>query len=907
MTTLKTKSVSTFLVAIVCSFLLLLAARSSAQTANIQSRITQPVIESQRTVLRGNTHPLARPQFDRGAAPSSLAMDQMFLVLKRSPAQEAALEKLLAEQQDKSSANYHKWLTPVQFGQLFGASDRDIQKVSSWLTSHGFSINTVSNGRLLITFSGTAGQVEEAFHAPIHKFVVHGEEHWANANDPDIPEALAPVVAGVRSLHDFFPKPMHRVKLAATPKMAAGVKSQYTFPAGANGCNVLSSNFCFGLGPTDFATIYNVLPAWNAGFDGSGETIAVISDSNINIQDARDFRSIFGLPPNDPVVIIPPGGSDPGLQPNSDEIEAILDVEWSGAVAKNATIDLVTSKSTVGHFGGDLAAQYVIDFPNSTNTNSSTGLAPILSESFGDCELDLGTAGNAMYDNMWSQAAAEGITVLISSGDNGSAGCDVEQVSGSPTQAAQLGLAVNGLASTPFNVAVGGTDFNDYTNFCAYWDPCDGGTNAPITEASALSYIPETTWNDSCTNSVFITGFNSQFGTTPQAVCNNATIAARGLVVPVGGSGGKSACITSNGTLATCAGGNPKPAFQNGVTPDADTTRDIPDVSLFAGDGEISASFYVVCESDFQGIDGAACNLSNNKFLEVGGTSVSTQVFAGIMALIDQKTGSRQGNANTVLYSLAKAEFAANCNANSPPPGTCVFNDVSGGGTISMPCATGSPDCTTNAAGLQPWPRRVKWPAVTTLVTLVCILCIGALLICFRGSSRKWTTAMASLAVVALAANAGCGSGSGGGGGGGGGGTPSFGVQSGGAAYNAGTGYDLATGLGSVNVENLVMAKGWAAVPDVPNTRTPLSRDPATLPQHRNWQAAVRAIVITCVFCLGILLIGFWQRSRRSNAALALVAFVFLVMSVGIVRAGLSGVSIRALRASSRPTTDSLR
>src|SRR5277367_428435 len=689
MTTLKTRSVSAILVTFVCSFLPLLAAPVSAQSANIQSRITQPVIESQRSVLRGNTHPLARPQFDRGAAPSNLVMDQMFLVLKRSPAQEAALAKLLAEQQDRSSANYHKWLTPVQFGQLFGASDRDIQEISSWLTLHGFSINNVSNGRLLITFSGTAGQVEEAFHAPIHKFAVNGEDHWANINDPDIPDALAPVVAGVRSLHDFYPKPMHRAKLAAAPKMTGGVNPQFTTAAGGNGCNVLSSPFCFGLGPTDFATIYNVLPVWNAGYDGSGQTIAVMSDSNINIQDARDFRSIFGLPPNDPVVIIPPGGSDPGLQPNSDEVEAILDVEWSGAVAKNATIELVTSKSTLGQFGGDLAAEYVIDFPNSTHTNSSTGLTPILSESFGDCELDLGTAGNAMYNNFWSQAAAEGITVLISSGDNGAAGCDVEEVSGSPTQAAQLGLAVNGIASTPFNVAVGGTDFNDFTNFCASWNPCDSGANAPITQASAISYIPETTWNDSCTNSVFITGFNSQFGSTSQAVCNNSTIAGRGFVVPVGGSGGKSACITSNGTVATCAGGNPKPAFQNGVTPDADTTRDIPDVSLFAGDGEISASFYVVCESDFPGINGAACSLTTGKYLEVGGTSVSTQVFAGIMALIDQKTGSRQGNANTVMYSLAKAEFAANCNANSPPPSTCVFNDVTGGGTISMPCAAG--------------------------------------------------------------------------------------------------------------------------------------------------------------------------------------------------------------------------
>src|SRR5271155_679619 len=495
MTTMKTRSLFVAVASIAYGFLFCAVARVSAQTGNSVSRITQPVIESQRTILRGNTHPLARPEFDRGAAPSSLAMDQMFLILKRSPAQEAALEKLLAEQQDKSSPEYHKWLTPIQFGQLFGASDRDIQKISSWLTSHGFSINNVSNGRQLITFSGTAGQVEEAFHAPIHKFVVNGEEHWANANDPDIPDAFAPVVAGVRSLHNFFPKPMHQAKLAPTPRTPAGAKPQYTFTPAGGSCSTLESPTCFALGPTDFATIYSVAQVWNQGFDGSGVDIAVISDSNINIQDARDFRTIFNLPPNDPVTIVPPNGTDPGPpDPNGDEIEAILDVEWSGAVAKRATINLVTSKSAGATFGGDLAANYVI------NGNGGKGLFPIMSVSFGECELALGTAANTMYNTMWSQAAAEGITVIVASGDNGASGCDVQQVSGPPKQPARDGLAVNGLASTPFDIAVGGTDFNDITSFCTYWDPCTGGANQSPNQASAQMYIPETTWNDSCTN-----------------------------------------------------------------------------------------------------------------------------------------------------------------------------------------------------------------------------------------------------------------------------------------------------------------------------------------------------------------------------------------------------------------------
>ncbi len=237
--TMPFKYKSSVLSLLVFACISLLPAGVFAQTVNIQSRVTQPVNESQRTVLRGNIHPLARAQYDHGVAPASMELNGMMLVLRRSPAQETALETLLAQQQDKTSPNYHKWLTPAQFGQLFGASDQDIQKISSWLTSHGFLIDNVSNGRQIIQFSGTAGEVEEAFQAPLHSYIVNGEHHWANTTDPSIPTALAPVVAGVRSLHDFFPKPMHHVKLAAKPRAAAGVKPKFTFPAGINGCNIL--------------------------------------------------------------------------------------------------------------------------------------------------------------------------------------------------------------------------------------------------------------------------------------------------------------------------------------------------------------------------------------------------------------------------------------------------------------------------------------------------------------------------------------------------------------------------------------------------------------------------------------------------------------------------------------------
>lgn len=178
------------------------------------SRITSPVDESKLTILKGNVHPLAQAMFDRGRAPASLPMKRMLLVLKRSSQQEQALRTLLDEQQDKSSPNYHKWLTPDQFGQQFGVSGPDIEVILQWLQSRAFQIDTVTRGRTLIEFSGTAAQVEEAFHTEIHKYVVEGKEHWANSEDPQIPAALTSVVAGVATLHNFLKKP--QIKIAET-------------------------------------------------------------------------------------------------------------------------------------------------------------------------------------------------------------------------------------------------------------------------------------------------------------------------------------------------------------------------------------------------------------------------------------------------------------------------------------------------------------------------------------------------------------------------------------------------------------------------------------------------------------------------------------------------------------------
>ncbi|MGA8102878.1 MAG: S53 family peptidase [Candidatus Acidiferrales bacterium] len=708
----------------VVAFFSLLAILAPAQTGTVTSRITQAIDASKLTTLSGNTHPLALAKFDRGVAPANLSMDRMMLVLKRSPEQEAALETFMRQQVTRSSPNYHKWLTPTQFGEQYGPSDEDIRQVTSWLQSNGFNVNRVSSGKTIIEFSGTADEVQRAFHTAIHRYNVNGEDRWANSSDPKIPTALTPVVAGPGSLNSFPKKAMHRIAGTFTRNNRTGKVSRTGVnPAFTYTCGTDCENYA--VGPYDFAAIYNLTPVWNAGITGTGEKIAIVADSNINVSDVTTFRSLFGLPVNNPTVYV--NGTNPGILngANGTETEAVLDTEWSGAVAENAAVTLVVSADTTTTFGGDLSAEYIIE--NAATAGSAVDGASILSYSYGECELGVGTAGNAMYNTLWQQAASEGITVLISTGDSGSPGCDDSSETVTTPQPAELGLAVSGEASTPYNLAVGGTDFNQNPvipggNTSTYWNT----TNTATTQASAKGYMPETTWNDSCTNSLW--GTLGGLSTDANTNCNNTTLSPS-IIVTVGGNGGVSACTTSDGqTVASCSGGYAKPAWQVGAGVPNDGKRDLPDVSMFASDGFLG-SFYIVCQADMN-TDGNPCNLNSPyaDFVGVGGTSVSVQVFAGIMALVNEKAGSAQGLANPELYELATTQVAADCNTSSPASG-CVFNDVTVG-TNAQPCASGSPDCT----------------------------------------------------IV---------------------GTDAYGILTG---YNAGVGFDLATGLGSVNIANLVNA-----------------------------------------------------------------------------------------------------
>jgi len=416
------------------------------------------VDESQTVTLHGNVHPLARAEFDLGLANPATRLDHMLLVLRSSPAQQAALDDLVNAQQDPHSPIYHHWLTPAQFGARFGSSDAALAQVTTWLASHGFTIDEIPASRRLIVFSGTAAEVLNAFHTGLHRYLADDVVHLANSDDPQIPSALAATVAGVLSLHDFRRRPELRMRsaLAAQPEYTAGT-THYLFPA-------------------DFATIYDLNPLLTVGTDGAGASIAIAARSNIRLTDVEAFRSIAGLPAHDPAVIL--DGADPGLVP-PDQDESTLDVEWSGAIAPAAAVNLVAAASTTTTDGVDLAAAFIVNHDS----------APILSVSYGTCEQQMGAAELSFYNGLWEQAAAEGMSVFVASGDSGAAGC------AAATDATGSSPAVNGLCSSPYATCIGGTEFDEGANAAQFWS----AANSPG-YGSALAYIPEEVWNESALN-----------------------------------------------------------------------------------------------------------------------------------------------------------------------------------------------------------------------------------------------------------------------------------------------------------------------------------------------------------------------------------------------------------------------
>lgn len=551
---------------------LLLSLSGFAQSP-ARDRIVSSIDNTRTTLLRGNIHPNARTEFDRGQVSPSMTMTHMLLSLRRTPEQQASLDKLLEEQTNPKSARYHQWLTPEQFADRFGVSQNDYNKAAAWLQSRGFKVVQKARSRTWIAFDGTAAQAASVFRTRIDQYEVKGQLRYGNAAEPAVPSALAAVVAGVR-LHNFKP---HAYSVAR--------KLNPNFTSDQSGNHFLTAD--------DFATIYNLHGLYNAGIDGTGEKLAVMGQTDIVMSNVTTFRALNGLPALTPTVIL--NGPDPGVV-SGDDTEAYLDIEWAGAVARNAQIIYVNSGGTPS--GAFDALKYAID--NVT--------APVISISYGDCEPNFTPSDINTIQGWLQQANAQGQTVVGPSGDDGAADCDYPLNSSQIVISATHGLAVDIPASFPNVTAVGGTRFEEGTG--SYWNTTNNANNG-----SAKSYIPEIVWNDTMED------INSPGGTN--------SFSATG--------GGKSALFT-------------KPSWQTGTGVPSDNVRFVPDIAFAAS---VDHDGYLVCMPGFCTPGNGFRDSSNVGLGVVGGTSAGVPVFAGIVSLINQQTGGSQGNFNPILYSLA--------------------------------------------------------------------------------------------------------------------------------------------------------------------------------------------------------------------------------------------------------------
>ncbi len=625
-----------------------------AQTGSLTTPavVVEPVDESKLVSIAGSTHPLAVPKYDEGAVSDTFKMAHVFLQLRRSPAQEQAFENLIAELENPHSPSYHQWLTAEQVGKTFGPAEQDIQTVVSWLASHGVQVNTIHQTGLTIDFSATAAQIRDTFHTEIHSYNVNGQRHIANAGNPEIPAALSPVVAGVVSLNDFLPKP-------------AITKPKSNFSFNCKGCpDGFNGTEQYDEAPADLATIYNAAPLYRAKkpITGKGQTVVVLEVTDINPADVATFRSAFGLSKySGTFAIIHPGAgcSDPGT--NGAEGEAALDAEWGGAVAPDADVKLASCANSTTNFGAFIAAQNLLDQKNPPH---------IMSLSYLGCEADQGPGGNAYINALWQQAASEGVSVFVAAGDGSAAGCDDFDTA----PYSEYGIAANGLASTPYNVATGGTDFLDTfeNENSTYWSKSNTATGK-----SAKSYVPEMPWDDSCGSTILA----EYYGYSNVLTFCNTSLGQNWLNI-VGGSGAPSFVYS-------------KPYWQNNIPGiPSDGKRDLPDISLFA-----SNAFWfhaiLLCMSD-PAEGGVPCDYSvpaDAFYNSAGGTSFTAPQFASIQALINQKAGGPQGNPDSIYYDLYRSEFNGNkwnleqCDATKGNGigSACMFHDVTVGSN-SVPC-----------------------------------------------------------------------------------------------------------------------------------------------------------------------------------------------------------------------------
>jgi subtilase family serine protease len=796
--------------------------------------IISPIDETQLVTLRGNTRPEANARNDRGPVPDSFPLPHMLLQLKRSQVMEGELAGYLETLTDKSSPNYHKWLTAKKIGEAYGPSQGDLSTITSWLESHGFTVEGIQANRMVIDISGTAANLRDAFHTQVDYLEVNGQSHFANMSDPQIPAALAPAITGIVQIHNF------------RPQTYMVPKTNYTF-TNTNGT-------FYALVPADFQTIYNIDPLFRQNIHGEGQTITVVEDSDTYGTDVATYRSTFLSKYTGTVATTHPSGAssctDPGA--NADDGEADLDAEVASAVAPNAAIVVATCATVSTTDGVLFAVQNLV--------NSSTPPA-IISMSYGECEAFNGAASNAAYNTAFQTGAAVGTSIFVSSGDAGAAGCGPNYGTESY---AYPGIGITGWGESVYNVSVGGTDFEDEYNAekpangglpqSTYWSSADLPSYG-----SAKSYIPEIPWNDSCASYLIynLEGYTTSAGTN--GFCNSTTGKADFLSIAAG-AGGPSACATGGGGAnqtgyaevdGTCTG-YAKPTWQSGVFGNpADGVRDIPDVSMFASNG-IWGHYVVICWSDpsYTSDGSAACTGAPSTWSGFGGTSVAAPTMASVQALVAQYHQlSKVGNPDPIYYQIAKAEFGSTGNSacysvNLPGrhglESSCVFQDVTQG-DMDVDCRQNStshrvgcylPSGTYGALSTQaltsPGTVVASGSGYTTAPTCALgapsnlsayLSPTGATI--YGGGTQATCTATVSGGKVTAITITGLGQGYTGGtsctltGGGGSGATCSASptvatlAPAYQPAYGATPGWDMATGLGSVNAYNLAINPAW--------------------------------------------------------------------------------------------------
>ncbi len=645
-------------------------------------RITAPIDNNRRVVLHGHVRPEVQPQNDQGLADADTQVGYATLLMKLDP----SIETFLAEQQMPGSANYRRWLSPAQFGDRFGVSANDLAKVVAWLESQGLKVNDVAKGRHWITFSGTAAKVGRALRADIHTYLANGERHFANASDPSIPEALQNVVGGFRGLNDFPAQSMLR-KSPVQPQEPSLASGSPNFNNSAN------NHF---LAPDDLATIFNITALYNAGIDGTGQTLVIAGQTALILNDFKLFQSRFGLNPNLPQVML--FGTDPGVR-SSDLVEADLDLQWSTAVARNATIIYAYATNVF------TAAQYAID----------NNLGQQMSISYGGCEPYESLA----YRAVAQQANAQGMTIFVSSGDSGAATCDRN----SPIQQATHGATASWPSSFPEITSVGGTEFNDSGS--NYWASANGPTGA-----SALSYIPEVPWNDSVLSRSIEGGggapsvlFTKPAWQTGPGVPNDGArdlpdismpaspvkyaylVETSGSLVAVGGTSGSSPAwaglaallnqyLTQKGVIAQPGLGNINPVLYRLAQSTADVFHDIT-----TGDNKVPCAQST--PDCFDGLAGFSAGPGYD--LATGLGSVDAFNFVHEFSIGTSSTTSLSATPDSAALTDSVALTALVQGGGVSPTGTIdfVINDVDLGTATLTAVGAGKASATLNVTGNQ--------------------------------------------------------------------------------------------------------------------------------------------------------------------------------------------------------------